>query len=184
MIWFTSDTHFCHSNIIKYSNRPFQNVVDMNVALIVNWNERVGTDDLIYHLGDFGFGKLNILQDIFDGLNGKKRLILGNHDKVARQLKGWEYINHYDEINIEDQHIVLFHYAQRVWNRSHYGSIALFGHSHGLMPGNSQSLDVGVDCWNYCPINFVEIQQRLATLPKYVGYRQQCKAASKELAYR
>lgn len=148
--------------------------------MISNWNERVRPNDEVYHLGDFGFAPLDELQDIFDRLNGNKHLILGNHDKIAQKIKGWKWIKNYDTLHDQARKlrvgtgtIVLFHYAMRVWDKSHYGSIALYGHSHGSMPGNRQSLDVGVDCWDYRPINLMEIEARLDTLPKYTGYRQQ-----------
>ncbi len=172
-IYFTSDTHFGHTNIIRYQNRPFRDVNHMNESLIANWNERVEQDDIIYHLGDFGFGDCNHLQKVFDRLNGTKILILGNHDKETQKLIGWQSVQHYHEIWFDKQMVVLFHYAMRVWHRSHHSSILLYGHSHGSMPGNSQSLDVGVDCWKYRPITLSEIQVRLKTLPKFVGYREQ-----------
>lgn len=172
--WFTSDTHYFHKNIIRYSNRPFKDIHHMNESLIERFNERVSNSDNVYHLGDFGFANEEEMQRVFDRLNGRKHLILGNHDKRdTKRIRGWEYVRHYDEIRIDGQSIVLFHYAPRVWNKAHHGSIALYGHSHGSMPGNSQSLDVGVDCWDYYPVNFEQIKRRLATLPTFKGYREQ-----------
>ena len=80
--WFTSDTHFGHKNILEYEKdaRPFSSVEEMNERLIDNWNSVVGSSDIIYHLGDFCFGKNNL--DIAKRLNGKKRLVLGNHDNL------------------------------------------------------------------------------------------------------
>ena len=81
MIYFISDTHFNHLNIIKYCNRPFNNVEEMNEAIIKNWNNIVSNEDTIYHLGDFALGTKESIIDIVNRLNGKKYLIRGNHDK-------------------------------------------------------------------------------------------------------
>ena len=168
-IWFTSDTHFFHKNVIKYSNRPFENALEMNEKLIHNWNERVKPTDDIYHLGDFGFASTARLETIFNQLNGNKYLILGNHDKDAMKLK-WAWIKERYELYTQHpnrQLYVLSHYAHKVWNKSHHGSIMLFGHSHGSLTDiDNQTLDVGVDCWNYAPCNIEEINQKLKTLPK------------------
>jgi calcineurin-like phosphoesterase family protein len=172
-IYFVSDTHFHHRNIIRYSNRPFDSVEEMNEALIVNWNSRVKPTDTVYHLGDVGFCNVEKLDRIIARLNGRIHLTPGNHDKPAKRITRWASVEHYREITIDRQLIVLLHYGMRVWNRSHHGSIQLYGHSHGNLPGNSQSCDVGVDCWNYFPVNLEEIKARLATLPKYVGYALQ-----------
>lgn len=92
MIYITSDTHFSHKNIIKYCNRPFKNIDEMNYTLIQKWNEVVSEDDEVYHLGDFAFAQRtdeNIsyretlkkyLKCLTSTLNGKIHLILGNHD--------------------------------------------------------------------------------------------------------
>lgn len=173
MIYFTSDNHFFHRNIIEYSNRPFRDVDHMNETMISNWNTLVQPTDTIYCLGDFGFSRVDKLQRLFDRLVGQKHLILGNHDKESRKLSGWASVGHYIELRIDGKFIVLFHYAPRVWNRCHHGSICLYGHSHGSMPGNSQSLDVGVDCWDYRPVTLRDIEHRLKTLPKFTGYSQQ-----------
>lgn len=79
-IWFTSDTHFGHKNILEYEKeaRPFKTVEEMNETLISNWNNTVGKKDTIYHIGDFAFGRHNI--SIAGRLNGIKKLVLGNHD--------------------------------------------------------------------------------------------------------
>lgn len=93
--FFVSDTHFFHANIIKYCNRPWKSgtkdedgeflitekdVYDMNEAIISNWNSVVGPDDVVWHLGDFALGNRNRIPEIVSRLNGKKHLVLGNHD--------------------------------------------------------------------------------------------------------
>jgi calcineurin-like phosphoesterase family protein len=86
MIWFTSDTHFYHSRIIDYCDRPYRlldgrpDVQGMNRDMVAKWNEIVGKDDIVYHLGDFGFGSPGRLLGIRQALNGKIFLLRGNHD--------------------------------------------------------------------------------------------------------
>ena len=78
--YFTSDTHFGHRNILEYEKeaRPFETVEEMNEQLIANWNDTVRPKDIVFHLGDFAFGAINV--PIADRLNGYKRLVMGNHD--------------------------------------------------------------------------------------------------------
>lgn len=167
-VWFTSDNHFNHENVIKYCNRPFSGVEDMNAVMISNWNAKVRPQDFIFCVGDFGFGTKESLKKIFAQLNGQKCLIKGNHDKESLAL-GWQWIKDYHEFRIKDfdSKIILSHYAMRVWNGSHHGSLMLYGHSHGNLPGNSQSTDVGVDCWDYAPCNLDQILFRLSQSEPY-----------------
>ena len=79
-IFVISDTHFGHANIIKYCNRPFADPMEMDEKIIENWNKTVRPEDIIYHLGDVYFGKKNP-SNFHRRLNGRKRLILGNHDE-------------------------------------------------------------------------------------------------------
>ena len=84
MIYFISDTHFYHKKIIKYVNRPFKDVEEMNNTLINNWNKRVKHKDEVYILGDFSFGNKEQTLDLLNKLNGRKYLIKGNHDRVVK----------------------------------------------------------------------------------------------------
>ena len=95
----------------------------------------------------------------------RARVILGNHDHSNRVKRavGWATVDGLLHINVDGQPLVLCHYAMRVWNRSHYGAIQLYGHSHGNLPGDAQSLDVGVDCWSFAPTSLAEIKERLST---------------------
>lgn len=166
-IWFTSDQHYNHAKSIIFGNRPYRDVEEMNEGLIKNHNECVHKNDTCYMLGDFGFGRLEDLKKIRYRLNGKLHLILGNHcfknklDKVS----WFTSVSVLKEININKQHITLCHYSMRVWNRSHYNSQHLFGHSHGKLEGQGKSFDVGVDCNSYRPISFEEVQEKMKTLP-------------------
>lgn len=174
-IWFTADHHFGHANIIKHCSRPFADVHEMNTELARRWNERVATQDTVYHVGDFAFRDHD---RYLPNLNGVKHLIIGNHDPKRSKIPvvtespwqdGWSSVNDMLQVSVDGTPITLCHYAMRVWNRSHHGALHLYGHSHGTLPGNSQSLDVGVDCWDFYPVTLKEIRERLATLPKYGG---------------
>ncbi len=87
-IFIVSDTHFNHANIIKYACRPFENIQDMNQALIEGWNSVVRPNDKVFHLGDFGFGTDEQITSILSQLNGNKTLILGNHD-LTKSPRRW-----------------------------------------------------------------------------------------------
>ena len=76
-VFFTSDTHFYHANIIELCHRPFRSVDNMNEMLIANWNKVVGADDIVFHLGDFCLGNSGKWNRILDRLNGMIYLILG-----------------------------------------------------------------------------------------------------------
>jgi calcineurin-like phosphoesterase family protein len=181
-IFFTSDTHFGHANIIKYSHRPFESVEQMDEALIENWNSRVRGEDVVYHLGDFAFAKYDRILQILSRLNGQKHLLRGNHDgelDKAMQYRidsGWdirvaEYLN-YKELKIGKQHIVLSHYPFERWNRSHFGAWHLHGHEHGSLEDRHDILrmDVGVDAvgtwlaphFTYAPISLDEVRLVMA----------------------
>ena len=102
MIYFTADTHFNHINIIKFCDRPYELIDEMNEALIENWNSVVGKDDEIYHLGDFGWGDNVDNLDILRRLNGTKYLVKGNHDWKLLKDKAirseFEWIKDYNEL--------------------------------------------------------------------------------------
>lgn len=185
-IWFTSDPHYGHRNIIKYSHRPFlfdkqKGFVDQNLdvnamdeALIQNHNSVVKPQDRVYFLGDFAFYKdQRKTIDVLRRLNGSKVLVCGNHDEYLSDdvLAMFSSVHDYLEINVPDkdnsrgkQKIVLLHYSMNVWNKSHHSSWHLFGHSHGSLADNPNSLsfDVGVDSHNYTPISYDQVKMIMA----------------------
>lgn len=173
MIWYTSDTHFGHTNIIKYCNRPFRNTHEMNEALISNWNEKVRPEDEVWHLGDFAFGKgadFERIKVIFNRLNGRKNLILGNHDKRGQMERlGWDSIQDVKMVRDGAQDFWLSHYKHAIWPKSHRGVLHLFGHSHGTAPNTDKSLDVGVDPCAYHPVDAEEILKRLSKEPSHAS---------------
>jgi calcineurin-like phosphoesterase family protein len=166
-VWFTSDTHFGHKRIIELAKRPFPigAVEEMDERLIRNWNDVVDINDDVYHLGDFSFKKPS---RYISRLNGRVHLIYGNHDDKEELKKCLQFASQGDylEITVEGIKIVLFHYAMRVWNKSGHGSLHFYGHSHGNLPGDNQSCDVGVDSWNQYPVCLDNIKARLRTSPK------------------
>jgi calcineurin-like phosphoesterase family protein len=168
--YFTADTHFGHANIIKHCNRPFQDPEDMDNSLIERWNCRIKPEDTVYHLGDFSFRNKKNISNYLGKLHGNIHLILGNHDEISVDCGAkFKSISPIKElyVNLPDgkkQFVVLCHYAMRVWNHSHHGAWHLFGHTHGTLKDdpNSLSLDVGVDCWNFYPVSIEELQKEMA----------------------
>ena len=145
-IYFTSDSHFWHKNILKFCpNRKFSSIEEMNNGIISAWNKKVPKDGIVYHLGDFGFCSIHKMNDILDQLNGRIHIIKGNHD--AEFPKRFESITYYSEITIGDRLIVASHYPFLVWNKSHRESYNLHGHCHNtlLYDPNALRMDVGVD---------------------------------------
>ena len=173
-VFFTSDLHFGHKNVIKFDNRPFLNVDDMDEVLISNWNRKVQKDDMVYVLGDISWYNDQKTCEIFERLNGRKILIRGNHDRVHGKIKNYfEDVTDYKEITLPgNRHIVLCHYPIIFFNRHHYGSYMFYGHVH-----NSQEWQMtdkyrreleglGIDCNmynvgvmvnNYEPVTFDEV---------------------------
>lgn len=168
-LFFTSDHHFCHSNILKFSKRPFKDIDEMNETLIERWNERVNPEDDVYYLGDFAMTKdTELVASILDRLNGTKYLIVGNHEGPAlHNRKKFKWVKEYHELKVKDgdcengvQRIVLFHYAMRVWRGDYRGTWQLYGHSHGNLPDKADQLafDVGVDCHDFYPLSYDEVK--------------------------
>lgn len=169
-MFFVADTHFGHTNIIKYCKRPFENVRDMDELIIEEWNRVVGARDIIYHLGDFSRRDPGLAERILKRLNGKKFLCLGSHDKHMPKLA--EYFEEIREsflINTRENQIFLNHYLHKIWPRSHYGSWHLFGHSHGGMNSYAHQegklLDVGVDSHYFRPWSLGEVAKVMAARP-------------------
>jgi len=169
-IWFTSDTHFGHGNILRFCERPFKTIQEHDRALIEDWNARVGPLDPVYHLGDFAFGSQGYVKNILSRLNGQIHLLLGNHDKVVRKNPGiagmfastQEYLELRGVAHTSPSGlVVLSHYPFETWNKSHYGSYHFHGHCHGKVPGKGRRRDVGVDVWGYRPVSLGEIVEVL-----------------------
>lgn len=174
MIYYTSDLHFCHKNIIHLCNRPFKDIDEMNEVLIKNWNGRVRKNDTIYILGDFAYPKNDKdIQDIIKilkRLNGQKVLIVGNHDNklVNKEAFRKEFIRieHYLEIYDNNQKVILFHYPIEEWNGYYRNVIHLYGHVHNNdvnLANIPNRYNVGVDVNGYIPVTKEEL---IANNPK------------------
>ena len=169
-LFFTSDLHVFHENIIKYCNRPFADADEMNSTIIANWNNKVSPTDSVFLLGDLSFAKPEQTEIILKQLNGNIYLIRGNHDHPAKLYSLSKYFTwERDMATIEVldpdaargyQAIVLLHYPLARWDRQHHGSWSLHGHCHGTYPFRSgvKQLDVGVDCHNFTPISYQDIK--------------------------
>ena len=176
-VFFTSDLHIGHKNIIEYSHRPFSNVEEMNETLIDNWNKTVPEDGIVFDLGDFAIGGSKVWNDALSRLKGKHYLIMGNHCmKNYREgyAKYFEMVTQQMYIQVDYVSIYLNHFPflcfggayreqHNVWN--------LHGHVHLEPQANGRDIkrvlqysfptqyDVGVDNNGYKPVNYWEVKE-------------------------
>ena len=163
--WITADSHFGHSKIIEYCNRPFSDVNEMNSELIKRWNSKISDDDVVYVLGDFSFRDGD---QCFHQLKGNKHLIVGNHDGDKILSLPWLSRDIRLEIKLPDKTgkkhtIIMDHYPMESWNHSHRESLHFHGHVHGrVLNPIKNRVDVGVDCWNFYPVSLDEILEKVS----------------------
>lgn len=176
-MFFVSDSHFNHENIIKYCKRPFDSIEEHDNELIKRWNEKVPEDGIVFHLGDVAFGNHERVNEILKQLNGKIYLVIGNHDwrRIVNDHK-WRFELMTQQINMKigKRHIILNHYPMLCFSGAWRGEDAtyqLFGHVHtspytdeGLDQSRMKMLftsqyDVGVDNNNFTPISWKEVDQ-------------------------
>lgn len=188
-IFFTSDSHYGHTNVIKYSNRPYDSIGQMNAELTRLWNETVTEDDTIYYLGDFSLS-YKWVQECAGNLKGNKILVVGNHDacfnrhdfKKLRQpgqyLKYFKEVHH-DlslpmKINGIQTNLQLCHFpfaeAEEGYGfpirypdhrPQNKGQTLLHGHVHNLWKKKGRCINVGVDVWDYKPVSLEQIEEVL-----------------------
>jgi calcineurin-like phosphoesterase family protein len=170
MVYFTSDQHLGHKNIIRLCNRPFKDIEEMNKALIDNWNSVVTPNDTVYVLGDFIYKASYHLSHYTSQLNGHKHLIVGNHDRLPRidYEQNFETVQDYLELEIMPrEYIIMFHYPMLSWNKRARGAWHLYGHVHtaGQMKQveNMKSWNVGVDVNNFRPVSYEELKPIMLT---------------------
>ncbi len=183
-VFFTSDTHFGHANIIKYCNRPYSDVAQMDAELIRRWNMVVNYGDTVFHLGDFAFANEARVEYLLNQLRGIKILIAGNHDpKSTRRARGWAQVHMDYSYNLGGPDGPLAHLihkpneAEFIYRLRELGPnsnrVVLHGHTHGSRGYNPYEpvpgvryLDVGVDTWgadqlSYTPASEAQILMRL-----------------------
>jgi len=152
-VFFTSDTHFGSQRAMTLSRRPFESVKEMDSTLILNWNNTVSSDDVVYHLGDFG--DLNIRPY----LHGKINLILGNYETDAlkennalqqKLEKCFASVLQHDTLTLKNDEQVYLTHKPSECKKDMFN---LFGHIHGLKKVSINGLNVGVDANHFAPIS-------------------------------
>ena len=128
--FYISDTHFGHHNIIRYDNRHFVSVEEMDSTLIKNWNSVVSSEDTVYILGDTSWYQEEETSKILAQLNGYKILIKGNHDRVGNNRSYYDRVTDYLEIRDNGRKVIMSHYPIMFWNNQFHDSIHLYGHVH------------------------------------------------------
>ena len=166
-VFFTSDLHLFHDNIVSICERPFKDAEDMKESLIRNWNAIVPRNGQVFVLGDMFWkkGDMEKCVKVMERLNGQKWLVAGNHDLFPREdylAMGFEDARDYLEVSVEKQVAVLCHYPMLEWNGFYHGYWHLHGHVHGRGSHFSfRVMDVGVDANNYTPVPWRDVVKRL-----------------------
>lgn len=172
MVYFTSDDHFSHANIVGLCNRPYADVDEMDRVLIENWNKKVKKNDTVYIIGDIVWDKKKVAH-YMEQLAGKKVLITGNHDsdwaKREDCTKHFEFVVPYLETNLNGHPITMCHYPMLEWKSSREKShrklgYHIHGHIHNRIADEYRylfrefnALNAGVDINNFEPVSFDEL---------------------------
>lgn len=171
MIYFISDLHLGHKNIIKLCNRPFNSMEEMDEILISNWNKKVKKDDTVYIVGDFIWNSQDV-EKYITRLSGKKILIVGNHDKwadIGRYTQYFEKITKYEEVSLNGHQITFCHYPMLEWKNSRKEGTKklgylVYGHIHNnvkpeykILFKMPNALNAGVDINNFTPVSFDQL---------------------------
>jgi calcineurin-like phosphoesterase family protein len=151
--WFISDTHFSHTNIIRYTGRPFQSVNEMDERLIENWNAHIAPQDIVFFLGDFGLGSTDFLANLCTRLHGNKICIRGNHDGTPTKMHkiGFSLVLESAFIKIGRHSVELVHIPSQP-SPPHF---QLHGHVHEKRPNKlvDRQLNLSVEVWDYKPVS-------------------------------
>jgi len=170
MIYFSSDWHLGHSNIIKFCDRPFSSTGEMDKAILDRYCETVKPEDTFYFLGDFSWYNWKRNYEIWSSLPGTKYFIKGNHDKDVDEFIDTSTISN---IWVEKNPVTLCHYPMLSWDKSHFGAIQLYGHHHTLdtnsiFPG--KRINVACDKWDFRPVSWDTIKRVADKLPNNWDY--------------
>jgi calcineurin-like phosphoesterase family protein len=181
MIYFTSDWHLDHANIIRFCNRPFHHVDEMNNAILKNFFDIVKKGDTVFFLGDLAFGD-EVISPFFCRMDREEInicIIYGNHDKELRKyLCSNRYhisVKSVDDIistDIEGQSVTLCHYPMLTFNKSHFGAWQLFGHHHNgnyhkVIPPQfmGKKMNIGVDMNEFKPVSWNQVVEYMKKQP-------------------
>ena len=155
--YFTGDHHFGHAGALSLYRRPFASVADMDREMIDRWNSAVRPEDDVWYLGDFAVRQRpDHVTALLNALHGRKHLLSGNNDNPVG-CDGWESIQPYAEVKVEDTPLVLCHYPFRTWRNMGRGWVNLHGHSHGRLKPMPRQFDVGVEVWDFRPVQLAEV---------------------------
>ena len=180
-IWFTSDIHAFHKNILKHcperqkicGAKDENDIEAWDKWMIEKWNSTVSKKDLVYIIGDFAFGSPDSVRKLLDKLHGKKFLILGNHDKSSEHLDNYfvqitqQKLVTFKKSNFdfldEDFQVFMCHYPMVTWASKHYGVVQAHGHCHGRLDDYNEAstdlrVDVGID-GKLANFNFITLEQ-------------------------
>lgn len=172
-LFFTSDQHLLHRNILKYSKRPFSSLEEMHDELVARWNAKVPQDGVVINLGDVSLGSAPDTLKLLQRFNGVQHLVVGNHEKTVMESKPcrdfFASVSHYAQVHLEDaqanrdrQSVYMSHFPFEVWDRMHFGTWHLHGHTHNMLhtPDTSKRLDVGVDnpVCDFAPLSYSEVK--------------------------
>ena len=147
-MYLTSDLHFGHKNILKFTGRPFKDLDEMKSSIIDEINTKVEPTDILYHLGDLYFGKSQEeLRELLSEIKCRMHFIRGNHDNHVKVMKEFGHVDDYKELKVNGQLIVMSHYPFAFWKNAHHGSISFFGHCHARYQHPGRAIDVGYDSY-------------------------------------
>lgn len=165
--FFISDTHFYHEGVINYDNRPFSSIIEMNEALIDNWNKTVNKGSIVYMIGDFCWRGPNTAIKILDSLNGQIHLIKGNHDKVNKEMiKRLASISDLKKVRAGEHRLLLSHRPFRTWEGRGERYFNIHGHCHGNLEEWFGALDISCNLYNYTPIHIDVVIENVLEIAK------------------
>jgi calcineurin-like phosphoesterase family protein len=169
-VYFTSDHHFGHSGARSLYRRPFASVAEMDRQMIDRWNSVIKPDDEVWHLGDFAVRQPPArVMSLLSELHGRKHLVTGNNDDAGvTECAGWNSVRAYAEVTVDGMSFVLCHYPFRTWRNMGKGAINLHGHSHGRLKPQPRQVDVGVDVWDFQPVQCADFVGRTKPRPREV----------------
>lgn len=170
MNFYIADTHFGHSSVLTFDDRPFADVQEMDRVMIQLWNRRVQKNDHVYIAGDFAYRSERPEEWYLERLNGRKSLIIGNHDK--RLLKNEKAMGYFEEVDkmmhVSDSgcQICICHFPLAEWNGFYKGSHHIYGHIHNrrddtyaFMKTRERAYNAGCMLYNYAPATLRELMQ-------------------------